>query len=183
MNNQNIEQLKEINDKILELSQKRTQYVGAIESLKSQQKDLEKTIKEDYKLNVNELEEHISKEKSKLEQEQKSIIEEFTKLYENETIQSIFTIQPPFTVDDIYKEIQNNLLNYKSKVEAEINSLTNQQKDIETTLKEDFDVNISNIDNEVQTLGATLSELELKIQHMYSEIISDEDIKSLIERG
>lgn len=182
MNHQHdIDKLKEIKTNIEVLNQKRTQFQGAINTLKEQETELVTKIEKEYQVSPEQLPKQIEEEKAKIQQEEERIISVFTELYNNEKLKGLIKIQPPFTIDAIYEEIQNNLLSIKSQTEGQVSGLEKQQDEIVKTLKEDYSVDVENVEDYISNLDTNLKELEQSIQAMYQDIMNDEELKSLLK--
>jgi hypothetical protein len=177
----NIEAMKEIKENIEKLKHKRTHLQGAMSSLRNQESDLTKKVKAEYNLEMNELPKYLENETSSLQKEEQRIIQQFTSLYNNPVVSNLIKIQPPFTIELIYDEIQNNLLSIKSESEGQIKSLERQQEQLITTLENDYSVSIKDAPSYIKGLNDEMLSLEAEIQKMYNEVSQDEELKSLLK--
>lgn len=180
--NQNeVNEMMKIKEQIEKLNQKRIQFQGAIQTLKNQSLDLENKINNEYNMNLDELIKYISTEEIRLQKEEESIIQEFNHIYDNELINRHIKIQKPFTIESISNELQNNLIPLKSQLEGQIQSLEKQQESLRETFKNEFNIDLNQLDGFIQQKNSDMRNLEQQIQMMYAELMEDEEIRALIQ--
>jgi predicted outer membrane protein len=182
MNHQHeIEKMKLIKDDLEKLNQKQGQYQGVLVTLKTQAKDMSQQILADHKLTIDEIPNALSKLQQETNQDEKRIVNDFTKLYNQDHIRTHIKISEPFNVEAINDEIQNNLLSIKSQAEGEIKGLEQQQEKLRTNLQQEFNIDINNVDSFLNDIALKMQELSQEIQSKYADITQDDEIKKLLQ--
>lgn len=182
MQNHNVELMKNIKEDIDKLIEKTTQYQGAVQTLKIQEKEMVSKFQQEYNLKINDIPVYLQNTRAELETLKENIIAQFTNLYNNDYIHSYIKINPPFTVEQIYDEIQNNLLSLRSQTEGQLKGLEKQQDDISKILKEEYNIDVKKADQSISKLDNELMKLQEQIQSLYADIMQDDELKMLLNR-